>query len=161
MTPLVNAATRQRFAALRAELAPGLDWLCVDSAAEDALPAADVVLTASGTATLEALLVGRPMVVGYRVNALTYWTARLLRLVRVPHIAMANLLAGEGLAPEFVQGGCSPANLAGAVEGFLDAPSRCAAIRARYRELAAELRRDTSREAAAAVLGLLETPRRG
>ena len=60
-----------------------------------------------------------------------------------------------------MQGECSPANLAGAVDGFLDAPSRCAAIRARYRELAAGLRRDTSREAAAAVLGLLETPRRG
>jgi lipid-A-disaccharide synthase len=72
---------------------------------------------------------------------------------------MANLLAGEGLAPEFVQGECTPANLAEAVDAFLAAPSRCAAIRARYRELAVGLRRDTSREAAAAVLGLLATPR--
>jgi lipid-A-disaccharide synthase len=155
VTPLVNLATRERFAALRAELAPELDWLFVDSAAHDALPAADVVLTASGTATLEALLVGRPMVVGYRVHAITYWTARLLRLVRVPYIAMANLLAGEGLAPEFVQGACTPENLAGAVAAFLDAPQRRAEIRARYRQLAAALRRDTSREAAAAVLSLL------
>jgi len=155
VTPLVNLATRERFAALRAELAPELDWLFVDSAAHDALPAADVVLTASGTATLEALLVGRPMVVGYRVHAITYWTARLLRLVRVPYIAMANLLAGEGLAPEFVQGACTADNLAGAVAAFLDAPQRRAEIRARYRQLAAALRRDTSREAAAAVLSLL------
>lgn len=155
VTPLVNLATRERFAALRAELAPELDWLFVDSAAHDALPAADVVLTASGTATLEALLVGRPMVVGYRVHAITYWTARLLRLVRVPYIAMANLLAGEGLAPEFVQGACTAENLAGAVAAFLDAPQRRAEIRARYRQLAAALRRDTSREAAAAVLSLL------
>lgn len=161
VTPLVNAATRERFAALRDELAPELDWLFVESAARDALPAADVVLTASGTATLEALLVGRPMVVGYRVHALTYWTARLLRLVRVPYIAMANLLAGEGLAPEFVQGACTGENLADAVAGFLDAPQRCAEIRERYRGLAAGLRRDTNAEAAAAVLGLLEAPRDG
>lgn len=154
VTPFVNAATRERFAALRAQLAPELEWLFVDSA-RDALPAADVVLTASGTATLEALLVGRPMVVGYRVHALTYWTARLLRLVRVPHIAMANLLAGEGLAPEFVQGACTPRNLADALGGFFDAPERRAAIRARYGELAAGLRRDTNAEAAAAVLSLL------
>ena len=159
VTPLVNAATRERFAALRAELAPDLDWLFVDSAAQDALPAADVVLTASGTATLEALLVGRPMVVGYRVHALTYWTARLLRLVQVRHIAMANLLAGEGLAPELVQGECTAEKLAAAVAGFLDAPQRCAEIRRRYGELAARLRRDTSREAAAAVLSLIEASR--
>jgi lipid-A-disaccharide synthase len=161
VTPLVNAATRERFSALRAELAPDLQWLLVDSAAREALPAADVVLTASGTATLEALLVGRPMVVGYRVHALTYWAARLLRLVRVPYIAMANLLAGEGLAPEFVQGACTAGNLADAVGAFLDAPGRRAEIRARYRELAVGLRRDTSRQAAAAVLSLLEAPRLG
>jgi lipid-A-disaccharide synthase len=161
VTPLVNAATRERFAALRAELAPDLDWLLVDSAARDALPAADVVLTASGTATLEALLVGRPMVVGYRVHALTYWTARLLRLVRVRYIAMANLLADEGLAPELVQGACTAQNLAAAVGALLDAPWRRAEIGARYAQLAAGLRRDTSREAAAAVLALVETPRGG
>jgi lipid-A-disaccharide synthase len=161
VTPLVNAVTRGRFAALLAELAPDLEWLFVDSAAHDALPAADVVLTASGTATLEGLLVGRPMVVGYRVHALTYWTARLLRLVRVPYIAMANLLAGEGLAPEFVQGACTPENLADAVAGLLDAPQRREQIRARYHELASGLRRDTSREAAAAVLALLPVSPRG
>jgi lipid-A-disaccharide synthase len=95
------------------------------------------------------------MVVGYRVHALTYWTARLLRLVQVPHIAMANLLAGEGLAPELIQGDCSPQNLADALGAFFDAPERRAAIGARYGELAAGLRRDTNAEAAAAVLSLL------
>ena len=155
VTPLVNAATRDRFAALCAELAPALDWLLVDNASSDVLAAADVVLTASGTATLEGLLVGRPMVVGYRVHPATYWVARLLRLVRVPYIAMANLLAGEGLAPEFIQGACSPENLAGAVVALFDDPERRAAIRARYRALAASLRCDTSRQAADAVLALL------
>jgi len=155
VSPFVNAKTRERFATLKGELAPELDWLLVEGASEDALAAADVVLTASGTATLEGLLVGRPMVVGYRVHAATYWTARLLRLVRVRFIAMANLLAGEGLAPEFVQADCTPENLAAAVAALFDDPARRAAIRARYGELAATLRCDTSRRAAEAVLTLL------
>lgn len=156
VTPLVSAATRERFAALRAQIAPGLDWLMVDNASQDALAAAEVVLTASGTATLEALLVGRPMVVGYRMHATTYWTARLLRLVRVPYIAMANLLAGEGLAPEFIQGACTPDSLADAVVALFDDPQRRADIRVRYRTLASTLRCDTSRRAAEVVLPLLE-----
>lgn len=155
VTPLVNEATLQRFKALRDRLAPELPWLLVGNASSDALAAADVVLTASGTATLEGLLVGRPMVVGYRMHAATYWLARLLRLVRVPHIAMANLLAGEPLAPEFIQGACAPDNLADAVAALFDDPSRRAAIQARYLDLAATLRCDTSRQAAEAVLGLL------
>jgi lipid-A-disaccharide synthase len=155
VTPLVNAATRQRFDRLRETLAPGLPWLLLDNASTDALAAADVVLTASGTATLEGLLVGRPMVVGYRMHAATYWLARLLRLVRVPYIAMANLLADEALAPEFIQGACTPDNLADAVVALHADPSRRAAIRARYQALAATLRCDTSRQAADAVLALL------
>jgi lipid-A-disaccharide synthase len=155
VTPLVNAATRQRFAALCESLAPGLPWLLADNASTEAIASADVVLTASGTATLEGLLVGRPMVVGYRMHAATYWLARLLRLVRVPHIAMANLLADEALAPEFVQGACTPDNLAGAVLALFDDAPRRAAIQARYRDLASALRCDTSRQAAEAVLALL------
>ena len=60
----------------------------------DLMAAADLLLVASGTATLETLLLGRPMVVGYRMNELTYRLIRGLGLVKVPFIAMANLLAG-------------------------------------------------------------------
>jgi lipid-A-disaccharide synthase len=155
VTPLVNAATRERFQAVLEALPPVAPWRLTDDA-RAAMAAADVVLTASGTATLEALLVGRPMVVGYRLHPLTYRIARWLDLVKVPHIAMANLLAGERLAPELVQDECTAERLAEALDGFLDDPGRAAAVRARYARLAAALRCDTNARAAEAVLTLLE-----
>jgi lipid-A-disaccharide synthase len=158
VTPLVNAATRERFCAILAAVAPAAPWRLTDDA-RTALAAADVVLTASGTATLEALLIGRPMVVGYRLHPLTYRIARWLDLVKVPHIAMANLLVDERLAPELVQNDCTAEHLAGALQDFLDDPARSAAVRARYAALATELRCDTNARAADAVLALLEGKR--
>jgi len=75
----------------------------------DALRAADVVWTASGTATLETALLTRPMVIVYRMSWVTYFIARLL--VRVEHIGMVNLLAGKRLVPELVQGDFTPPRL--------------------------------------------------
>jgi lipid-A-disaccharide synthase len=160
VSPFVNEATRQCFAATLQARAPGLAWTLVDRASRDAMAAADVVLTASGTATLEALLVGRPMVVGYRVHALSYRLVRALRLVKVPFIAMANLLAEEGLAPELVQDECNAPALAEAVLGFLDDPVRRADVRRRYCAIGEGLKRDTGRQAALAVLELLSARHR-
>jgi lipid-A-disaccharide synthase len=75
----------------------------------DAVRAADLVWTASGTATLETALLGRPMVIVYRMSWLTYMLARLL--VRVDHIGMVNLIAGERLVPELIQSAVSPERL--------------------------------------------------
>jgi lipid-A-disaccharide synthase len=161
VSPFVNEATRRRFAAVLRERAPELEWTLADRASRDAMAAADVVLTASGTATLEALLVGRPMVVGYRVHALSYRVVRALRLIKVPHIAMANLLAAEGLAPELVQDDCTAPALADAVLRLLADPSRRAEISRRYRVIGEGLRRDAGRQAALAVLELLSARRRG
>lgn len=84
-----------------------------------ALTAADVVLAASGTATLEAALVKRPMVVAYRTGAFSW--AVLSRLVRTPYIALPNLLAGEPLVPEFLQHQATPETLAAALWQQLEA----------------------------------------
>jgi lipid-A-disaccharide synthase len=155
VVPLINERTRQAFEACRAEVAPDLAVTVAPQGSRAALAAADVVLTASGTATLEALLSKRPMVVGYKVHWLTYALARGLRLVKVPHVAMANLLAGERLAPELLQGDCVPERLAPAVLGFFQDPQRVAAIANRYRAIHADMQLDTNREAARAVLALL------
>jgi lipid-A-disaccharide synthase len=161
VSPFVNEATRRHFASTLQARAPGLAWTLVDQASRDAMAAADVVLAASGTATLEALLVGRPMVVGYRVNPLSYRLVRALRLIKVPYIAMANLLAEEGLAPELVQDDCTAPALADAVLELLADPPRRAEIRRRYRVIGESLKRDTGRQAALAVLELLSARRRG
>jgi len=75
--------------------------------------AADAVLVASGTATVETALLGRPMVIMYRTSALTYGIARLL--VRVPNIGMPNIVLGRSVFPELLQGDVTPPVLAAAV----------------------------------------------
>ena len=82
-----------------------------------ALAASDGALTSSGTATLELAIAGVPMVVAYRANPVTVALAR--RIVQVPHIALANIVAGRGAAPEFLQDACTPSRLAPAVENIL------------------------------------------
>jgi len=93
--------------------------------------------------------------VGYRVHGLTYRIIKGLNLVKVPYVAMANLLADEALAPEFIQDECRPELLGAALLGFLEDPERTAAIRARYHQIHKEMQRDSSRRAAEAVLELV------
>ena len=97
------------------------------------LAAADVVLVASGTATVEGLLAGVPMVVVYRVHPLTFWLAR--RIVKVPFVAMANLVSDDGsgisAVPELLQGDATPEHIAAAAAAFLEDPGLTARTRAR------------------------------
>lgn len=156
VVPLVNEATRELFERQLARSAPGLDARVVLGASRDALAAADVVLTASGTATLEALLSKRPMVVGYKLQGASYALARWLRLVKVEHVAMANLLADERLAPELLQHECEPRHLLPPLLRFFKDAALRERIARRYTEIHEDLRMDTNREAARAVLSLLE-----
>ena len=108
-------------------------------------------------ALLEALLLQRPMVVAYRLSPLTYWIVTRLNLVKVPFIAMANLLAGERIAPEFIQDQVTPEALSGALLEILDSPEKVAGLQQVYRRVHAELRQNSSGKAADAVLNLLES----
>ncbi|TCT22326.1 lipid-A-disaccharide synthase [Thiobaca trueperi] len=155
VVPLVNARLRELFAAELAQRAPDLPVTLLDGRSREAIAAADCVLTASGTATLETLLLKRPMVVAYRVHPLSYHLVKRLGLVKVPYIAMSNLLAGQALAPEFIQDRCRPDLLAFALLEWLDAPERIAGIQAEYGRIHLSLRRHAAREAARAVLKLI------
>ena len=99
--------------------------------------AADLAVTASGTATLEAALVGRPILVVYRMQRLTWEIAR--RVVRVPHIAMANLLAGRRVVPEFVQDEAEPGRLAAEIGRLLEDEAARATMTAGLAEARAAL----------------------
>jgi len=156
VVPLVNATLRELFAAEVARRAPQLPLTLVDGRSREAIAAADCVLTASGTATLETLLLKRPMVVAYRLNALTYQVVKQLNLVKVPFIALANLLAGRELAPEFIQDRCRAELLAPALLHWLDHPTQVADIQAIYSQIHRELRVDAAAAAAAAVVDLLQ-----
>lgn len=138
---------------LRAERAPGLPLALVQGQSRTVMTAAAVVLLASGTATLEAMLLKRPMVVAYRVAPATAWLAR--RLVTVSHFALPNLLAGRELVPEFIQEAATVENLGPAVLRWLDQPLARERLTAEFDALHRDLRRDASRQAADAIVDLL------
>jgi lipid-A-disaccharide synthase len=128
----------------------------VDGRSRDVISAADCVLTASGTATLETLLINRPMVVGYRMSPVTYRLVMGLNLVKVPYAAMANLLVGRELAPEFIQDRCRAELLGPAVLNFFRDPARVEEVQSTYRKIHELLRCNAAVQAAAAVLELVE-----
>lgn len=127
----------------------------VDGSAREAMAAADVVICASGTATLETMLVNRPLVMTYRIAPSTYLAAKHLRLIRPQLFALPNILAGEALVPELIQHEATGPALAGAVERWLDSPADVATLRERFSALHRELRCDGGRLAAEAVCELL------
>jgi lipid-A-disaccharide synthase len=123
----------------------------------DAYAAAGAALTKSGTSTLELALAGVPMAVTYRVNPITALLAR--RLIRVPHVAMVNLLAGRQIVPELLQSDCTPARLAATLHALLTDPAAAAAQRAAFIPVMHSLRApdgQPSDAAARAVLDLLD-----
>ena len=117
------------------------------------LAAADVALVASGTITLEAALSGTPAVVAYRLAPLSYWWLR--RAVKVPHVALPNLLLGERLLPELLQTEATPTALADALGAWLADPVRVARYRERCAELRSTLRVGSGAAAVAAIERLL------
>ncbi|MFT3669014.1 MAG: lipid-A-disaccharide synthase [Pseudoxanthomonas sp.] len=161
VVPAANAACRQ---ALEAQLsAHGADaaWHLLDGQARTAMIASDVVLLASGTATLEAMLCKRPMVVGYRIAPLTYRIVKGLGLLKVERYALPNVLAGADIAPERMQDDCTPEHLAADVLHWFRSPDAVAALQPTYQRLHAQLKQDASASAADAVASVLDGARRG
>ncbi|MDX1656962.1 MAG: lipid-A-disaccharide synthase [Candidatus Competibacteraceae bacterium] len=126
----------------------------LDGRARQAMAASDTVLAASGTVTLEAMLVKRPLVVAYRVAPLTAAIAR--RLIRIPRFALPNLLADREVVPEFIQEAATVDNLGPALLDLLDDSAARQAQLAVFTELHRQMRRDASRQAAAAVAELIQ-----
>lgn len=124
----------------------------VDRSADTVLAAADAALVASGTATLQTLLYGCPMVVAYRVAPLTALLAREMGLVKVKHVSQPNLLAGEELVPEFLQEAVTPPALAAALKVALEDTGRRALLQQRFRSIHLQLRQGGAAKAAQCIL---------
>ncbi len=147
--PAANQARREQLAAILAE-APNLPIDILDGQSQTALQACDAVLIASGTATLEAMLFKKPMVVAYKLAPLSHWL--LKKMVKSPYISLPNLLAAEMLVPEFIQDAATPEALGEAVLIQLRDGSKQTE---RFAELHQSLRCDASQRAAQGVLQLL------
>ncbi|KGK12685.1 lipid-A-disaccharide synthase [Vibrio navarrensis] len=149
---LVNQKRRQQFEQAWQQYAPELEFKLVDDTARNVITAADAVMLASGTVALECMLLKRPMVVGYRVNALTAFLAK--RLLKTEYVSLPNILAGEELVKEYLQDDCTPQNLCAEVSRLLEGNNQ--SMLNKFTEMHHWIRKDADQQAANAVLNLIE-----
>ena len=150
IAPMASPRVRAVFERQRGEAQVRL----LDGQAQAALAAADAVLVASGTATLETLLSKRPMVVAYRLGAITAFLLKRLGLIKVPYFSQPNLLVGRRLVPEFFQDAVTGPLLGAALLEEIENHDASAQMQAEFRRVHLTLRRDGAALAAAAVLKL-------
>ncbi|MBS0445760.1 MAG: lipid-A-disaccharide synthase [Proteobacteria bacterium] len=134
---------------VRRQHAPDLDLTILDGRSHEALAACDVALVASGTATLEAALFKRPMVITYALHSLNWHIVK--RMKYQPWIGLPNILLEDFAVPELLQREATPERIAAAGFAWLDDPAGCAALAARFQALHLQLRRDTAKVATDAI----------
>lgn len=152
---MVNEEREKQFLRLAKKIAPMLPLHIICGQSRQVLAAANVVLLASGTATLEAMLLKKPMIVVYRMSQLSYWMAKLL--IKVDYIALPNLLAKKLLVPEFVQDKANVKNLSQALFYYLNNPEFVSKLKKEFLVLHQQLRCHASKQAVDAVLKILNT----
>lgn len=158
IAPMATARAREAFESKQAEVPAAPKVLLIEGRAQQALAACDAAIVASGTATLETLLSRRPMVVAYRLGALTAFLLRRLRLVKVPYFSQPNLLVGRALVPELFQEQVSGAALGEALLGRLSDPAYLRQLDQEFRQVHETLRGGAAARAAEAILTLLRAP---
>jgi len=151
--PAANALRRQEIT-VGIEQAGLTDIHVVDGNSRTVMAAADVLMMASGTATLEGALYKKPMVVGYRLGPITYFIVSLL--INLRYVALPNLLCDEEIVPELIQRALTPEALAQAVMAWWEQPARAAALADRFYTLHEQLRRGANERAAEAVRQVIE-----
>jgi lipid-A-disaccharide synthase len=151
LVPMAGAASRERFDAVASR--HPLPLTIVDGGSHDILAACDAVLVASGTATLEAALFKRPMVVAYKVARSTAVLMR--RLGTIPWVGLPNILAREFVVPELLQEDATPETIATALEHQLVDPHNRERLEERFTAMHVTLRQDTAARAAEVIAGLV------
>ncbi|TGE84131.1 lipid-A-disaccharide synthase [Pseudoalteromonas sp. KS88] len=153
VVPLVNDKRKAQFSEILATTAPSLKIQLLDGQSDIAMQAADAILIASGTATLEGMLYKKPMVVGYKIKPMSYWIFKTLFTFNIKYFSLPNLLADEELVPEFLQADCNVENLAHALKPMLEGNN--SALKSRFLAIHQQIRLNASEQAAAAVAELL------
>ncbi|MGO2418982.1 lipid-A-disaccharide synthase [Vibrio casei] len=149
---VVNQKRREQFEAAWHSIAPELHFELIDGTARTVMEASDIVMLASGTVALECMLVNRPMVVGYRVNALTAFIAR--RMLKTPYVSLPNILADKELVKEYLQENCTPENLTQEIERLMTDEGKD--MQASFHDMHQWIRKDADAQAAKAVLRLID-----
>lgn len=151
---LVNERTLNHFVEIKDEVAPELKVNMSIGNTHEIMEAADIIMLASGTATLEAMLYKRPMIVAYKLSYLTYFIVKLL--AKIPYASLPNILAGKMLVPEFLQSRCTPELLSAELNKLLQSKEHIKKLKAEFSELSRQLRKNADLQAANAVFKLIE-----
>lgn len=151
--PCANREREKQIRGITEALELSLPVTIVQGRSREVMAASDVVLLASGTATLEAMLLKKPMVVGYRLSDFSYKI--LSRMVQAPHVALPNLLARRELVPELLQDAATPEALGAAALSQLEDTSKREQLIDAFTELHLTLRQNADEQAAKAVAALL------
>ncbi|MFZ1244813.1 MAG: lipid-A-disaccharide synthase [Azonexus sp.] len=154
VVPLTTRETRLLFeAAIYRQQAADIPFRLLFGHAQDALGAADVSLVASGTATLEAALIKRPMVITYKIAKFSYWLMK--RMAYQPYVGLPNVLAGRYVVPEILQDEATPENLAEALIKLYEDKENAEAVEEAFTDMHWQLRQNTAEKAANAVIECL------
>lgn len=145
---------RHRVEPLAAAVGGDLPLTLVEGRSHEVLAACDVAIVASGTATLEAALFKRPMVITYRMHWLSW--RKMKGRNYLPWVGLPNILSEDFVVPELIQDAATPEALAEAASGWLSDPQRCLAVQARFTELHHRLRRNTAQAATDAIQKVIE-----
>ncbi len=158
VAPLINKKVSHVFDTLKQEIAPDLPITYINGQSRLVMQAADQILMASGTAVLEGMLVGRPMVAAYRVAATTAKIVRLFKMIKSKYYTLPNNLANEYLVPELIQEDITAVNVFNEVEKqFSQGEEQRNHMLTRFDEIHKQLARDASKKAAQAIYQLLES----
>ena len=155
LIPTSSAANKEQVDALLREesIIRGEQFILVDDS-HAAISAADLVVLSSGTATLEVLLLRRPMIVCYKLAAITFAIAS--RLVKIPYVALPNLLAGRQLVPEYIQHDLTAEKVCEGIVRHMTGAEDHEALIQEFEQIHKSLRLDASSAAAAAIASLIE-----
>ena len=154
---IIPAANADRYRQLHLQLSSYIDYPIhlVNGQSQTVMAAADVVLMASGTTALEAMLLKRPMVIAYKLSWLSW--AILSRMVKTPYVGLPNLLAGKKLVPELLQDEATPENMSLAVMHYFEHPQETQALRDTFYDMHQSIKRNASDRAADAIAQLIQT----
>lgn len=156
VTPLATDATHDQFTAQLNQLGSSLPIDVIRGRSHLAIQAADYVLVASGTATLEATLIARPMVVAYKLAPLTYWILKTFKILKVNEYSLPNLLAGARVVEELIQNQATPENMAAALIRLIENPEKVRELEGLFSDIYRTLKCNANEQAAEAVLELCE-----
>ena len=154
LTSCANEQRYQEFYDYYKQYSPDLPLEFFTRRSHDVMAAADVVVVASGTATLETMLYKKPMVIAYRMSPVTHLLAKIL--VKIPHVGMPNLLSNELVVPELIQNAATPEAISHHILDYLDHPEKVKQLESKFTVLHQTLRVDSTSSVADAILKVAE-----